>query len=51
MNLKILKKRLREYLNRGLLSPALGGKPLPRRKPVMKLAQLLSELAGDRGDR
>lgn len=34
-----------------LKPPVLSGQPLPEAKPVMKLAELLNDLDGDRGDR
>jgi prevent-host-death family protein len=49
----LAERRLGELMRQGLLAPAKGscGAPLPQRKPVAKIAELLDELDQSRAER
>ena len=49
----LAERRLGELMRQGLLAPARGscGAPLPQRKPLAKIAELLDELAQSRAER
>jgi prevent-host-death family protein len=49
----LAERRLGELMRQGLLAPAKGscGAPLPQRKPVAKIAELLGELDQSRAER